>query len=30
MIGLAGYFRALRKEFADIETLRATGNAHLR
>lgn len=26
MIGVAGYFRALRKEFADVETLRANGN----
>jgi N6-L-threonylcarbamoyladenine synthase len=26
MIGMAGYFCALRKEFADVETLRANGN----
>jgi N6-L-threonylcarbamoyladenine synthase len=26
MVGMAGYFRALRKEFADVETLRANGN----
>ena len=26
MIGMAGYFRALRKEFADVETLCANGN----
>lgn len=26
MTGMAGYFRALRKEFADVETLRANGN----
>lgn len=29
MIGLAGYFRALRHEFADSDTLKATGNLRL-
>ncbi len=29
MIGMAGYFRALKKEFADIETLKADGNRSL-
>lgn len=29
MIGLAGFYRAGRKEFADIETLRADGNLSL-
>ncbi len=29
MIGLAGYFRALRKEFVDPETLKANGNLSL-
>jgi len=29
MIGLSGYFRALRKEFADIDTLKADGNRSL-
>ncbi|OGG48535.1 hypothetical protein A3G63_00065 [Candidatus Kaiserbacteria bacterium RIFCSPLOWO2_12_FULL_52_8] len=29
MIGLAGYFRALRKEFADPVTIKANGNLHL-
>ncbi len=29
MIALAGYFRALHKEFADAETLRANGNLKL-
>lgn len=29
MIGIAGYFRALRDEFADIETLKASGNLSL-
>ncbi len=29
MIGLAGYFRALRKDFADRETIRASGNRSL-
>jgi len=26
MIGIAGYYRALKKEFADVESLRANGN----
>ncbi|KND50663.1 MAG: O-sialoglycoprotein endopeptidase [Parcubacteria bacterium C7867-001] len=29
MIGVAGYFRALKKQFADIATLRADGNLSL-
>lgn len=29
MIGLAGFYHALRKEYADIETLRANGNLTL-
>jgi N6-L-threonylcarbamoyladenine synthase len=29
MIGLAGYFRALRSEFADLDTLKANGNLSL-
>ncbi len=29
MIGIAGYYRALRKEFADLESLRADGNRTL-
>lgn len=29
MIGIAGFYRARRKEFADIETLRANGNLAL-